>query len=574
MLPRSSLSGGECTTAADKSVTYPKLNSKRPWYGVIVVAREPGKPDSVKKFHFVLDMSAEQAKAEEQRQAKAAKEEQAKAAEKPAEKDADKTGKAGEKDVKTPAANRPRPLPYDRLIIDLNGGLDLTQAPVLDLMKSARSRPCQEHGRICIRSGYIVLGRRRRRASLPLRLLLKFNPAGDKMTFLPMLLPREGEVKLGQQVYTATLVQPIRMASLSPAPPAASSPPATVGGKEPSKPSQPAPRTKMVNVVGGFDQPTTPLFLTTTGHILGPPSYFFPDQLKTIHEADGEYYEFLANPTGDQLTVRPYPGERGVFAVGKGSRDAKEPVLTACGLFVRPTSDIMKPGTVIPAGDMFPLGKLLPPFPTAREVQDDRPKVAKYRLPEGEYQPLLLNLYAGPLEIRLSKDNAASQVKKEPGMVSIRKDKPFVLDFSAKPEVLVIYRLRRKRSSRATMSSSRRCCAPIPSTGCSSWVWKTSPRLSENTRCLSGTARCNPPKFASLDPDRGYRRCRRQATSQGQNALWLTWHLRVLVASTTEPGDFRRPSRADSDRHLRHRRPVRQGRKENRGRCEAGRKAR
>ena len=419
MLPRRSLSGGECTTVPDKSVTYPKLYSKRPLYGVIVVAREGAKPGSVQEFHFVLDMSEAEAKAEEQRPAKAA-EKTADETGKAAEKAADKTSKAGEKGVNTPAPNLPRPLPYDRLIIDLNGGLDLTQAPVIGLMKSAPAGPAMNKDARAFGPITLSLGGDAGAASLPLRLLLKFTPVGDKMTCLPILLLREGEIKLGQKVYTATLVPSVRMASSSPA---------TQLQKKPGQPSQQAGKAKWVNVVGGFDQPITPLLLTSAGHVLGPPSYYSPDQLKTIREADGEYYQLLASPAGDQLTVRPYPGERGVFAVGKGSRNLKDSELSVTGLFVRPRSDKKPANAAVPAGEMFPLGDLLPPVPIDGEKEEKRVKLTKFRLPEGAYEPLLLDVNFGKLEFRLQKDNAAKQVNKEPRAISIRKDKPFVSGF-------------------------------------------------------------------------------------------------------------------------------------------------
>ena len=48
----------KCQPAAEKTVkAYPKLNSKRPLYGALILLRDPAKPESAKTFHFVLDQS-------------------------------------------------------------------------------------------------------------------------------------------------------------------------------------------------------------------------------------------------------------------------------------------------------------------------------------------------------------------------------------------------------------------------------------------------------------------------------------------------------------------------------------
>ena len=56
---------------------------------------------------------------------------------------------------------------------------------------------------------------------------------------------------------------------------------------------------------------------------------------------------------------------------------------------------------------MFPLGDAdtLLQLPTA-EAKPERPRLAKYQLPVGDYEPLLLNVMVGSLEFRLKRDDA------------------------------------------------------------------------------------------------------------------------------------------------------------------------
>ena len=67
-------------------------------------------------------------------------------------------------------------------------------------------------------------------------------------------------------------------------------------------------------------------------------------------------------------------------------------------------------------------------------VQDERATVAKYSLPAGNYRPMLLNVDYGNVQVSLRADYTRAALKQS-GSIEIRKDKPYVLDFAAKPEV-------------------------------------------------------------------------------------------------------------------------------------------
>ena len=264
--------------------------------------RDPAKPKSAKTFHFVLDQSEAQAAADAKLKKGGGQ------GEKLIDKAADKTAKPGVKPGQTPPPNPPMALAYDRLIFDADGDADLTNDPAVDLMKS---KPGYLAGYRVFNPISVSLGEGSDARQHPVRLLPCFQPnaGGGQILFMPATV-REGEIKVGQQAYIAMTVQPLRMASIAARPPAAKAPAVDKKGKVAKGQSPPQPAPRIFGVVGRFDKPTTALFLTPVGSVLPPTSPYFPDRMDTIREADGEYYQFLASPAGDQLTVRPCPGER------------------------------------------------------------------------------------------------------------------------------------------------------------------------------------------------------------------------------------------------------------------------
>ena len=67
----------------------------------------------------------------------------------------------------------------------------------------------------------------------------------------------------------------------------------------------------------------------------------------------------------------------------------------------------------------------------------ERAQTAKFSLPVGDYQPLILNVDYGDLQVSLRNDytRVVAPGSASLGKIEIRKDKPYVLDFSTKPEV-------------------------------------------------------------------------------------------------------------------------------------------
>lgn len=142
------------------------------------------------------------------------------------------------------------------------------------------------------------------------------------------------------------------------------------------------------------------------------------DRISAIHKVNGRFFTFSAEPAGT-LTVRPYAGDLGTFEVGSGVRRLTN--FTVTGSFAA------RDWTVPVGGD----------------IKNGRPvEASRCQIPVGDYLPEYLTLQFGRLRIELSQ-NYHSEGKRQSrdgrpdvyGM-TIRKDRPFVLDFTNQPDVM------------------------------------------------------------------------------------------------------------------------------------------
>jgi len=204
------------------------------------------------------------------------------------------------------------------------------------------------------------------------------------MVFVPMVA-REGKIRIGNQEYTAILAQ-------------------------------------SGTVTGRFDGPLTRLFLTPTGSSGQRSSSWGPEALCTMREVDGQLYRISATASGDQLTVRPYRGEFGLLEVAAGQRQIEK--LGAAGMLMSDDQALMI------------LGKM--PNPSMERWE----KWRQNRLPVGDYWPIHLAADFGRVAVTLSQNSYSGgevddrQPKPPVYRIKIRKDTPFVLDFSGEPTVV------------------------------------------------------------------------------------------------------------------------------------------
>ncbi len=171
-------------------------------------------------------------------------------------------------------------------------------------------------------------------------------------------------------------------------------------------------------ISGRFDRPFTTLFLTPPGSSERYVGFFGKDRLGWLRYVGGRHYCISASPEGDTLTIRPYRGDYGVFEIGAGGRDITK--LGANGMLVSETHGAA-------------LGK----------PEDGRHRRARRSLvPTGDYLPTLMSIEYGQLQAHLWHNYHADGEYWGglglPGVygIKIRKDRPYVLDFSNEPEVM------------------------------------------------------------------------------------------------------------------------------------------
>jgi hypothetical protein len=169
---------------------------------------------------------------------------------------------------------------------------------------------------------------------------------------------------------------------------------------------------------GRLDEPSTTLILSPQG---GEPILWWDgDELCSVHRLGGRFWRFACTPTGNQLFVRPYEGPVGALEIGAGGRNVEK--LTVRG------SLRSKEMAVAVGGGGLENGL---PQPTRR-----------CEIPAGDYYPVYMTVTLGDLSITVSNNyhtNAQGQSRsgREPlSGITVRQDKPYVLDFSHKPVVV------------------------------------------------------------------------------------------------------------------------------------------
>ena len=279
---------------------------------------------------------------------------------------------------------------YDRLYFDANADLDLSNDPAL--------RP-QEHPPEKARFNYSSIKAQVIFQCLPVN--FDFGAAGlrpvelmprltisvyDKEEYKQMTFVRTrlclGDIKIGGEAYVARL------------------------GND-------------YAISGRLDGPGTTLMLSPKESGGSPVRWWGGDRLSAAHKIKGRFYTFTASPTGDQLTVHPYRGDLGTFELGPGGRKVEDMTIS---------------GSLDGAERAVAVGG---------EVVDGSSKPARgCQLPVGDYRPNYIMVQFGRLRIGASHNYHSDGKPRERGDrpavygITIRKDKPFVLDFSNKPDVM------------------------------------------------------------------------------------------------------------------------------------------
>lgn len=387
----------QCSTEPDKEVkAYPKLNSAKPLYGKVKFGRTSDNPVAGVEYHFVIDESGEKT-------TKPIKDKPA--GSQPYTKEAAnaKPGSGGSllqslvsaltgATTSTPPAAPIRPPTYDRLYFDANRDLDLTNDPVILPIKDppAGANPANApsiqtviYDALAILFDYGPgLGKRPFRL-LPRLMIQEYEGKQYPALWFVAATARQGRIRIGSQEYDAVLAQPYMIS-------------------------------------GRFDPPHTGMFLTRVGSDDSPESWWGADEVKAMRQIDGKYYSTSVTPLGDKLTVRPYRGDLGTLKLGAGKRD-----LTNLSMYGSLDSGAVAVGIGEPA----------------YERRTGRKLTTECRLPVGDYRASFLTIEYGRLRIGLSNNyhsdgHPRDMAHRASLLFKIRKDRPFVLDFSNKPEVV------------------------------------------------------------------------------------------------------------------------------------------
>jgi hypothetical protein len=374
-----------CASEPNEQVkAYPKLKSKKPYYGVVAFDRNYLEPDSGIEFQFVIDESGESADADETAKDDAEKEET------PSLLDMLSSALLGKSKTPEPPKVVPNVITYDRLYIDSNRDLDLTNDPVLKPMKSpppGAMLPYSGKQNVVFDFVSVPLDRGPDEGTGPFRVvprlyIQEYEGVEYAQVDFAAAMGREGRIKIGSREYDARLGH-------------------------------------QYVVSGRFDRPYTAVFLTALDGSEIERSGLSREMLGSMRLVDGKYYSLAASPAGDKLFVEEYDGGLGVFQIGSGKRDVQG------GFNI---------SGALRASDMRTL-----PVGQANGSSDSADRC---EVPVGEYCFDYSTIQFGGLRISLSNnyhlDGGPRERTKQPPVyaVKIREEKPFVLDFSNEPEVL------------------------------------------------------------------------------------------------------------------------------------------
>ena len=148
------------------------------------------------------------------------------------------------------------------------------------------------------------------------------------------------------------------------------------------------------------------------------PYWWGSEILHSYHKIDDKFFEFMLIEEGTKIAARPYKGQLGIIKVGKGGRELEK---------------------VEFKGSVHQRGNVSAPIGT---IEEDRTgPVAECRIPVGDYTAYLMNVTYDNLSIDISNNYHTNAQGQSSGKeivygLQVRKDKPYVLDFSNEPMVV------------------------------------------------------------------------------------------------------------------------------------------
>jgi hypothetical protein len=165
------------------------------------------------------------------------------------------------------------------------------------------------------------------------------------------------------------------------------------------------------------ERPESEFFLFDVERGFGP--YWWGSwSLHSYHKIDDEFFEFMLIEGDTKIADRPYKGQLGTIKVSKGGRNLEKVEFN---------------------GSLHQRGSIAVPIGTIKEHWTS--PVAECEIPVGDYTPYLMTVTYDNLSIEISNNyhtNAKGQSSGKATVygMQVRKDKPYVLDFSNEPMVV------------------------------------------------------------------------------------------------------------------------------------------
>lgn len=275
---------------------------------------------------------------------------------------------------------------YDRLYFDLNHDFDLTNDSELIPLEDP-PRPSHQYSHwgtnVVFPPLSIPFDFGPGYGTIPVEVLPRLGAGGEKFTmFFVATEARKGKIRMGHYRFTAVLSQSMLIA-------------------------------------GRYDSPDAELNMRTG---IGPlwERWWGDDGLSSLRVVGGKFYSISTTPTGDTLKVRRYRGALGLIRIGPGSREIGE---------------VSMSGSLSSETVTVPVGRLSRPY-------SDLERVEECEVPVGDYGPLQMGFRYGRLKFWLSNNyhvdgkRQGAHGKPRVYAIKIREDRPFVLDFSTRPEVM------------------------------------------------------------------------------------------------------------------------------------------
>jgi hypothetical protein len=343
-------------------------------------------------------------------------------------------------------------LTYDRLYFDRNGDGDLTNDGVLEPVKTPLMEGVREYGVQTFADVILEIGGGPDAAKQSVALVPRFRIAGRDFSILELVprFARQGTIRLGDQQFMVRLNQS-RV------------------------------------ITGGYDRPMVNVEFTPRDGSSARIAETLSGSLGTTCLIDDQIVRFSATAAGDRFTVEPYRGECGVLEVSAGGRAITK--LGVGGTLVSSTG----PVSLGPGG--------------SRQIDTLRRQV---KLPVGDYGIGSLTVLHGRLLFTcraapLTRGQAEGREQLS-SPIKIRKDQPYRLEFSGKPEVMLTTGARSSAASKLggpfKLGQSVRISAMLaePTQGIMiTGLWDVTNKVGEQTFRRDG-CEVTIPEYARLDP--------------------------------------------------------------------------